>query len=163
MSRTVTADVTVTINVTDTVTGGTLGQATTTQVQESARLNYNATAPATAIGVEWTGLLTPAISTPTTLDLTTLTGPGGATVTFAFVVAIYVYNTGAFPVGVGNAATLQFTPGWSEPTHVETIAANSRWVKETNGTPWTVDSTHKSLMFDPGAHLGNIRVIILGN
>lgn len=164
MSEVVTADVTVTVTISDIITGNSLASGgQQIGFTESAKLSYNSTSPNTNITKQWSGLLTPAISTPTTLDLTALTGPGGSTVTFANIVAIYVYNTGGFSAGVGNAATNVFNPGWSESTHVETIATNSRWTKETNGTAWTVDSTHKSLMFDPGAHLGNIRVILLGN
>jgi hypothetical protein len=161
---TVTADITVSVNVQDTSTSGTIASGgLTVNVNETAKLNYNATNPNTNITKEWSGVLTPAVSTPTTLDLTALTGPLGSAVSFASVVAIYVYNTSAHPIGVGNAGSNPFAPGWSESTHVETVNAGSRWVKENNGTAWTVDSTHKNLMFDPGAFLGNARVIILGN
>ncbi len=161
---TVTADITVAINVNDTSTGGSLSAGgTATGVAESAKINYNATSPNTNITKEWSGLLTLLVSTPQTLNLASLTGPLGSTVVFASVVAIYIYNTGIHPIAVGNAATNVFAPGWSETTHVETINAGSRWMKETNGAAWTVDGTHENLMFDPSTLACSARVIILGN
>jgi hypothetical protein len=164
MAEVVTADVTVAINVSDVITGNSLSSGgLQLGYGETAKILYNATSPNTSLGKQWSGLLTPAVSTPTTLDLTALPGPGGTTVTFASVVFIYVYNTGGFPIGMGNAGSNPFTPGWSEATHVETIATNSRWFKEDNGTAYVVDSTHKNLMFDPSTHVGSIRVILCGN
>jgi hypothetical protein len=160
---TVTADVTVTVNVQDSTTGGTLASASTVNYQETAKINYNATSPNTSITKEWSGLLTLVASTPQSLDLTTLTGPYGSTVTFASVAGIYLYNNGAHSVLVGNSGTNDFLPGWSSATHVETINANSRWVKENNGTAWTVDSTHKILKFDPSTTATTVRVIVIGN
>lgn len=164
MAEAVTADITVTVTVSDVVTGGTLSPSgQQLGFTESAKTNYNATAPNTAITKQWSALEPLSASTPVTLDLTALPGPGGTTVTFASVVAVYIYNTGGFPVAVGNAATNAFAPGWSETTHVETVGPNSRWVKENNGTAYTVDSTHKSLMIDPSTHVGAVRIILIGN
>lgn len=159
MSEVVTANLTVTFTVSDATTTGTTGTATTA-IQEVVNLPYGGNS-LTTIGKSWSGLLTLVASTPQTLDLTALPGPYSSTTNFASVAAIYVYNNGANPIAVGNAST-PFNPGWDSGTHVETINAGSRWVKENNATPWTTASaTH--LKFDPASLACTCKVIIIGS
>lgn len=159
MARTVTADMTITLNATDSVPDYTLsvgGDATI--LGETATLYPTASR-------SWSGVLTLAASTPQTLDLTSLTGPRG-TETFATVVTLYVYNTtttAGYAVTIGNAASNAFTGPLSGTTPTYTIPPGSRLVWENNGTAWTVDGTHKSLKFDPGSNPVSVRVVILGS
>ena len=159
MSEVVSADLTISFNVSDVTSTGTLSGATTA-VAETNKLFYGGNS-LTAIGKQWSGLLTLSASTPQTLNLTSLTGPYGSTVDFASVAAIYVYNNGVNPIAMGNASS-PFNPGWDAGTHIETIVAGSRWCKENNATPWTTTSA-TNLKFDPGSLACSCRVIIIGS
>jgi hypothetical protein len=162
MSTTVTADATVNLNVSDVATGGSLASADSLTFQEVAKISYGGTNPV-AIAVEWSEALTFAVSTPQTLNLLSLPGPRGTTTTFASGVMLYIYNLGAHPITVGNAATNPWVPGWSAATNTQAIAANSRLFIENGGTPWPVNSGACNLLIDPGAFVGSVRVIIWGN
>ena len=155
MSRTVTADLTVSLNITDSVTGNTIGT-DVNAIQETATIGPT-------VSRSWSSDLSLAGSA-TTLDLTSLTGPRG-TETFATIVGLYVYNlttTAGYAVTVGNAASNAWTGPLGGTTPTLTVPAGSRLVLENNDTAWTVDGTHKSLKLDPGANTVSVRVVILG-
>lgn len=165
MARTVAADLTVTLNVSDTDTSNTA--AATGDVftfQETAQLYYGAS-PNPVVSREWSGSYTLS-ATPTTLDLTSLTGLRGATETFATVRLLLIRNTSTmtgYGITVGNGSS-PFTPGFSSGTTTWAVPARSRWLAEYGDTAagWTVDSSHKTVKLDPGSNVVTCTVFIVG-
>jgi hypothetical protein len=107
------------------------------------------------------------VATSTTLDLTAMTDPNGATITCTTgrVREFILQNTSAFPIILGNAAatqwagmltvttgTLTVPPGgiqhFSDPTTVGASAGAY------------VDATHKSLKIDAGANTVSFNLLI---
>lgn len=108
--------------------------------------------------------LTLAISTPITVDLTNLSG--AATVSsgdlvFATVNLIQIKNTGANPVIMSVGSSNPFTLPLAGTSPTITIPAGARLLFE-NLTGITVDSTHKTIKFDPSAAACSIVVAVGG-
>jgi hypothetical protein len=162
MALTVNSDCTINLNVSDADLTNTLAAAgDKMEVSSSTKKTFGAS-PDPTLAMSWSGTFSLA-STTTTLDLTALTGPRGSTVTFASIRQLLIINTSTgvgFVLTVGGAAT-PFTPNSLTGTWV--VAENSRDYSETLGTAWTVDSSHKLLKFDSGAHTVTFKVFITGS
>lgn len=105
-----------------------------------------------------------ATSTPADVDLTAL---GSQTIhagdtSFALVNKLIFANLGANAVTVKPSTANGFVGplGGTDPTY--TIPAGSTLVLH-SVAGWAVDSTHKSLNFDPGANAGSITLAIGGS
>src|SRR6185312_2806190 len=149
MSQLVNATVAVNLTVNDVVTDHTVAASgDVIGIQESYLNQFNQTGgTAPTIGLSWSAALTFVASTPQTIDLRSLTGPRGSTVTFASVACLYIYNlatTTAFGLKFGNPGA----GGWFAPfdalTDTYTVPMNSRWLLENAdvSAPWVVDSSH---------------------
>jgi hypothetical protein len=167
MSQTVTGDITITINVADSVTTNTIAPSGDLISYQEAVTTYYGSSPLAATGLQWSSALTFTASTPQTFDITNLSGPRGSTVTFATVKAIYIVN-----LATTSGYTLTFgapgTNGWYAPfdaiTDTYAIPMNSRYLLENadTSTGWTVDSSHKIIKLNPGSNALTARIIILG-
>jgi len=167
MSQTVTSDITITINVQDTVTTNTIAAGGDLISYQEAVTTYYGAATLPVIGLQWSSALTFLAATPQTFDLTNLTGPRGSTVTFAKIKGIYIYNQ-----ATTSGYTLTFgapgTNGWYAPfdaiTDTYAIPMNSRYLLENadTSTGWTVDGTHKIIKLNPGSNALTARIIIIG-
>lgn len=159
MAQTVTADLTITLNATDTETSYTVAAGgDVTQLQETST-----TYP--TVAKSWSSDLT-LNSTPTTLDLTALTGPRGA-VSFATIRLAYfrvITLTAGYSVIVGAAAGTLFNGPMGGTAPTTTIPPGSRLIWENEDTAgWTVSGSYKSLKLDPGANVVVLRVILIGS
>lgn len=111
----------------------------------------------------------------TTIDLTSLTDPAGNSISFARVREIIITSTdttathtvkvssgAANPVAwlppAANALVLQPQGTGSAPGRIELSDPNGTGA----GNGYVVDSTHKTITFDPGAFTTTINVIICG-
>jgi hypothetical protein len=107
-------------------------------------------------------------ATPTTIDLSTLTDPSGASINFARVREFIVQNTDAaaghdvtLTQGASNGVTFLPATG-GIPARYSSIVRISDPVSTgaTNGN--YVDSTHKTLKLDPGANTIQVLILIVG-
>lgn len=108
-------------------------------------------------------ILNLSVSTPITIDLTALTSEtvrAGDT-TFATWKEISFVNLGANPIAVSPGASNPLTTplGGTSPTQSIVAGESTRWVRPSGVT---VDATHKTLKFDPGATVGKIAICIGG-
>jgi hypothetical protein len=105
-----------------------------------------------------------AVSTPVTVDLTatgTGTSASAGDSTFATVKELIFANYGTQDVIVSPGASNPFAGplAGTAPTFTVPAGAQLRWQSPAG---WTVDATHKTLKFDPGAALATIAVAIGG-
>lgn len=165
MARTVSADVTLTVNIQDSDPQGTIAaNGDQCTVNYTSTLQYTGATPGSA--KEWSGTITLSAAA-TTLDLTSLTGLRGTTETFSKVYAMAIINNSTmtgYSLMVGYAASNIWAPFWSDSVNVETVPPKgSRFLKENFDTGWTVDGTHKNLKLDPGSNTFTATVIIIGS
>lgn len=96
----------------------------------------------------YTEALSIAASSSETLDLTTLTDPLGAALSFGAVKAVVILAdaTNANTILVGNAASNQWAAPFDAATDVVKVMPGGALVLlNPTAAGWTVDSTHKSL------------------
>jgi hypothetical protein len=112
---------------------------------------------------------------PQTLDLTSLLDPLNGAVAFARVRVFYLCNkatTDGWVVTLGNDGTNEWS-GASQflsasgtlkigPTLAGTANAGRFEIWSPNTTGYVVDSTHKRLKIDPGAHSFDVEIMIVG-
>lgn len=106
-----------------------------------------------------------AASTPVTVDLTatgTASTAAAGDTSFAHAFELIFNNYGAADVLVGPGASNPFNGPLlgTAPTFTVPAGATVRWQCPAG---WTVDSTHKTLKFDPGAAVATIGVSIGGS
>jgi hypothetical protein len=101
-------------------------------------------------------------TTGTTLDLTALTG-GTGSATFTAIKAMKIRNnSNTDTLVVGNAASVQFTPGFSAATTTVTLQPGAEWVV-TNPTAAGWDcTTNKNLKLAASANTVNTTLILIG-
>lgn len=102
-------------------------------------------------------------TTAQTFDLTAISD-GIRTVAFSKVKVLLVYSqTSSYTdtLVVGNAASNQWTPGWSGATVTQTLTGPSPLLCVHAGAGWTVDGTNKSLKITPSASQ-NVALFIAG-
>lgn len=108
--------------------------------------------------------LTLASGTPLTVDFTAISGVATVSagdLVFATVNLIQIKNTGANPVIVSVGASNPFTLPLAGTSPTITIPAGSRLLIE-NVAGITVDSTHKTIKFDPSSAACTIVVAVGG-
>ncbi len=105
-------------------------------------------------------------ATPTTIDLTSLTDPGGGSIDFARVRFFMVYNpntTAGHDVTVEQGAS----NGWSQ-IGTEVVRANGGFKilfdpqSTGSGNGMVVTGTSKTIKFDPGANTVTVFIVIVG-
>jgi hypothetical protein len=107
------------------------------------------------------------VATTTTLDLTALTDPNGASITCTTgrVREFWIQNTSSYSLIVGNAASNAWT-GCLSSTGTITIPAGGYFhfsdaTSVGSGVGAVVDATHKNLKLDAGANTVTFNVLLL--
>jgi hypothetical protein len=171
----VTGSVTITATFAEFITAGvlnpqTLNETLTALGLAAGTLNFNNGTAAGLIDTLYAQPLALAASTPQTVDFTSVTDPGGASVTFARSRLFFVFNpnaTAGHDVKVSQGAS----NGWAPLG----VAANPQWARANGGFILMVDplstgagngnvitSTSKTVLFDPGALTTTVYVLMAG-
>lgn len=114
----------------------------------------------------WTGVLTLTTPTAQTIDMTALTG-GVGSVSFSTLKFFRVTNrdtTSSSKVLIGPGASNGFVGPFlgTTPTMDAYASGTVTLIDRPLGTGYTVDSTHKTIKFDPGAASQIIEVTLAG-
>ncbi len=170
-AETVTGSITpsVTISGTNTIASGQVIQTTIKLPGGSAPISFASGTGAAQISVKWADTRTYAVSTPVTLDLTTLasasTNTGAAS--FAKIKVIAIFNNEAAASGKdliigGNVTTPFYGPlAGTLPTY--TIKPGCAWIHYDLTAGGLDCSTNKLFKIDPGANAVSASVVFAGN
>lgn len=161
---------------TSTVSGGfnesvTSGVITTQTLPASIALTtqYKNGTGAGAVDTIYAKQITFVASTPQTLDLTSLTDLGGASISFARVrelIIQVVSTTAGWNLTLGNAASNAFSAFWGATGTHTVMAGSILYITDPNTVGSSVgayiDSTHKNLKLDPGSNAVVANILIVG-
>jgi hypothetical protein len=120
------------------------------------------------IDTVWVDRRTLALSTPVTLDLTSLAAASTNTGAAAFVEILYyaiISNEtadGGKTLTIGNAASVQFPGNWGGSTTTIAIKSGGFTHHYDPSTAGIAVGTNKNLKLDPGAATHDVTVILMG-
>lgn len=166
MSSSVTGSVTQQVQISDSISPGTGLSNYTIPVTPSQTTSYQTSGSgANQVSKSYQGSFTLAVSTPQTIDLTSVVCTDGTT-GFATVREVHIFNDAtATAKDLSLDAPSNYFAYWLASAVVETVPSGSsvRHACPNNTAGWTVDGTHKLITLDPGANTFAVRIVVLGS